>query len=37
MAEQVLTEDRTKEGFKRLVLELVYKGFEEKRAAGQMG
>jgi type I restriction enzyme R subunit len=35
MAEQVLTEDRTKEGFKRLVLELVYQGFAKRRRQGE--
>jgi hypothetical protein len=32
MAEQVLSKDATRQGFERLVLELVYRGFEQLRA-----
>jgi hypothetical protein len=31
MAEQVLSQDATRQGFERLVLELVYRGFEQMR------
>lgn len=33
MAEQVLTKDQTRKGFERLVLDLVYRGFERMRGA----
>lgn len=36
MAEQVLTKDQTRKGFERLVLDLVYRGFERMRQ-GQPG
>ena len=31
MAEQVLTNDRTRKGFEQIVLDLVYRGFEQVR------
>lgn len=34
MAEQVLTKDQTRKGFERLVLDLVYRGFERMRNKG---
>jgi len=34
MAEQVMTNERTREGVKRLVLELVYLGFAKRRREG---
>ena len=33
MAEQVLTKDSTRQGFARLILEMVYRGFEQMRTA----
>lgn len=35
MAKRVMTSERIREGVKRHVLELVYKGFKDRRESGE--